>query len=216
MKIRIASADDHAIVRDGIRAMCLVHPDFDFVFEASDCEGFRKLLVANPIDVAVVDIQLPDGSGIDLCKSIKNSEGDISVLVFSGFMDEDTILRAISAGASGYVSKDASLIELRTAIEHVSRGEQFFSISVGEILYRSYLRKQMGRTSDRGSGELSEREVEVLKLFAEGMSYKEIAAKLFISPRTVETHKENIMMKLSLQTLADLIKYAIREKLISL
>lgn len=217
MKIRIATADDHAIVRDGIRAMCLAEPAFEIVFESPSVDGFLKLIEKNPFDIAIVDIQFPDGSGIDLAAKILEKNPVAEILVFSGLMDEETILKAVSAGVSGYVSKDASLAELRNAVMAVASGEQFFSMSVGQILYKSYVRKQtQGTPESKQNTVLSDRETEVLKSFAEGLSYKEIAGKLFISPRTVETHKENIMKKLELHSLADLIRYAIREEIISI
>ncbi|MGD9493279.1 MAG: DNA-binding response regulator, partial [Bacteroidales bacterium] len=162
-------------------------------------------------------INFPDGSGIDLAKTIILKFPDARLLVFSGMMDEETILKAISTGVSGYVSKDASMAELRIAISTVASFEQFFSMSVGQILYKSYVKKQQqGLSGNIPDAVLSDRETEVLKGFAEGLSYKEIAEKLFISPRTVETHKENIMKKLGLHSLADMIRYAIKEEIISL
>ncbi len=217
MKIRIAIADDHAIVRDGIRAMCLAVADFECVFEASSAEEFLKLLPKNPVDIAVIDVQMPGLSGIELAESIREQRAEVSVLIFSGYMDEKTVLDAIAKGVMGYVSKDATLHELKQALLSVAAGEQFYSLSVGEILYKSYIRKQLkGEENEKTNNLLSDREEEVLKGFAEGMSYKEIAEKLFISPRTVETHKENIMKKLGLNSLADIIKYAIREGIIEL
>lgn len=217
MKTRIAIADDHTIVRDGIRLMCLTDDALDLVFESATVEGFLKLMDKNPFEVAVIDIQFPDGSGIDLAEKILQKFPDARLLVFSGMMDEQTILKAISTGVSGYVSKDASMIELRNAIFTVASYEQFFSMSVGQILYKSYVKKQQqGFRSDASDAVLSERETEVLKGFAVGLSYKQIAEKLFISPRTVETHKENIMKKLDLHSLADMIRYAIKEEIISL
>ncbi|MDX9931569.1 MAG: response regulator transcription factor [Bacteroidales bacterium] len=217
MKTKIAIADDHTIVRDGIRLMCLTDDALELVFESATVNGFVKLMEKNPFDVAVIDIQFPDGSGIDLAKTILLKFPDARLLVFSGMMDEETILKAISTGVSGYVSKDASMAELRIAISTVASFEQFFSMSVGQILYKSYVKKQQqGLSENIPDAVLSDRETEVLKGFAEGLSYKEIAEKLFISPRTVETHKENIMKKLGLHSLADMIRYAIKEEIISL
>jgi len=217
MKTRIAIADDHTIVRDGIRLMCLTDDTLEHVFESASIEEFIKLMEKNPFDVAILDIQFPDGSGLDLAEKILLKFPDTRLLVFSGQMDEETILKAISSGVSGYVSKDASMAELRSAIAAVASFEQFFSMSVGQILYKSYVKKQQqGLRKETSDAVLSDRETEVLKGFAEGLSYKEIAGKLFISPRTVETHKENIMKKLDLHTLSDMIRYAIKEEIISL
>lgn len=217
MKTRIAIADDHTIVRDGIRLMCLSDDTLELVFDSPTIEGFLKLIDKNPFDVAVIDIQFPDGSGLELAEKIIQKIPDARLLVFSGMMDEDTILKAISKGVSGYVSKDASMPELRNAISEVASFEQFFSMSVGQILYKSYVKKQQqGNQTRCVDAVLSDRESEVLKGFADGLSYKEIAEKLFISPRTVETHKENIMKKLDLHSLADMIRYAIKEEIISL
>jgi len=217
MKTRIAIADDHTIVRDGIRLMCLSDEKLDLIFESATVDGFLKLMEKNPFDVAVIDIQFPDGSGLDLAEKILQKFPDARLLVFSGMMDEETVLKAISRGVFGYVSKDASMAELRKAIESVASYEQFFSMSIGQILYKSYVKKQQqGVSTVNVNAALSDRETEVLKGFAEGYSYKEIAGKLFISPRTVETHKENIMKKLDMHSLADMIRYAIKEKIINL
>jgi len=217
MKIRIAIADDHTIVRDGVRLMCLTDEALELVFESATVDGFLKLMEKNPFDVAVIDIQFPDGSGLDLAEKILHKCPDARLLVFSGMMDEETVLKAISRGVFGYVSKDASMAELRKAIESVASYEQFFSMSIGQILYKSYVKKQQqGVRTGSINAALSDRETEVLKGFAEGNSYKEIAEKLFISPRTVETHKGNIMKKLDMHSLADMIRYAIKEKIINL
>lgn len=217
MKIRIAIADDHTIVRDGVRLMCLTDEKLDLIFESATVDGFLKLMEKNPFDVAVIDIQFPDGSGLDLAEKILQKFPGARLLVFSGMMDEETVLKAISRGVFGYVSKDASMAELRKAIESVASYEQFFSMSIGQILYKSYVKKQQqGVSTVNVNAALSDRETEVLKGFAEGYSYKEIAGKLFISPRTVETHKENIMKKLDMHSLADMIRYAIKEKIINL
>lgn len=217
MKTRIAIADDHTIVRDGIRLMCLSDEKLDLIFESATVDGFLKLMEKNPFDVAVIDIQFPDGSGLDLAEKILQKFPDARLLVFSGMMDEESVLKAISRGVFGYVSKDASMAELRKAIESVASYEQFFSMSIGQILYKSYVKKQQqGVSTVNVNAALSDRETEVLKGFAEGYSYKEIAGKLFISPRTVETHKENIMKKLDMHSLADMIRYAIKEKIINL
>lgn len=217
MKTRIAIADDHTIVRDGIRLMCLTDEKLDLIFESATVDGFLKLMEKNPFDVAVIDIQFPDGSGLDLAEKILQKFPGARLLVFSGMMDEETVLKAISRGVFGYVSKDASMAELRKAIESVASYEQFFSMSIGQILYKSYVKKQQqGVSTISVNAALSDRETEVLKGFAEGYSYKEIAGKLFISPRTVETHKENIMKKLDMHSLADMIRYAIKEKIINL
>ena len=217
MKTRIAIADDHTIVRDGIRLMCLTDETLELVFESATVAGFLKLIDKNPFDVAVIDIQFPDGSGLDLAEKILQKFPDARLLVFSGMMDEDIVLNAITKGVYGYVSKDASMTELRNAIASVASGEQFFSMSIGQILYKSYVKKQQqGASTSSINAVLSDRETEVLKGFAEGNSYKEIAEKLFISPRTVETHKENIMKKLDMHSLADMIRYAIKEEIISL
>lgn len=214
MKIRIAIADDHAIVRDGIRLMTKTETDFEFVFEAENGTDFLKLLRLNPVDIAILDVQMPDMTGLELASLVMNENSNCRVLIFSALTDEKIILDAVNKGVAGYISKDASLIEVKNAINTVFLGEQYFSMKVGEVLYKSFLRKKDGL--EKMKTDLTAREEDVLKGFAEGLSYKEIADKLFISPRTVETHKENIMKKLGLNTMADLIKYAIKSGIIDL
>ena len=214
MKIRIAIADDHAIVRDGIRLLATTDAAFEFVFEAADAESFLKLARLHDIDIAVLDLQMPEMNGLQLAAELMKINESMRILIFSGQTDEKSILDAVEINVSGFISKDASLTELKAAFFAIHQGEQYFSMKVGEVLYKSFLQKK--NEKPELNPVLSDRELEVLKGFADGKAYKEIATGLFISPRTVETHKENIMKKLGLNSLADLIKYAIRHKIISI
>jgi DNA-binding NarL/FixJ family response regulator len=214
MRIKIAIADDHAIIRDGIRLMTNSVADFEFVFEAENGSDFLKLSRINPIDIAILDVQMSDMTGLELAALVMNENKNCKVLIFSAFTDEKIILNAVNKGVAGYISKDASLVEVKNAINTILSGEQYFSMKVGDVLYKSFLRKK--DSLEKTNTDLSAREEEVLKGFADGLTYKEIASKLTISVRTVEKHKENIMEKLGQNTLADLIKYAIKNGIIDL
>jgi DNA-binding NarL/FixJ family response regulator len=217
-EIRIALVDDHKIVRDGIKAMCLSDDSILLVAESGDAETMLKMLHGAKATILVLDINLPGMSGNDMAVVVKQEFPDIKILMLSAYMDEETIISAIKAGVQGYLTKDCAGSEFFEAIHAIASGDEFFGGKVSRIVFNSYVKKLNSSDGKEQSAAkaISEREKEVLKGFAEGLSYKEIGAKLFISPRTVETHKINILEKLELRSVADLIKYALRNGLIQL
>jgi DNA-binding NarL/FixJ family response regulator len=217
-KTRIALVDDHKIVRDGIKAMFLMDERFEVVAEAGDAETMLRMLRGVQAHIVIVDINLPGMDGNTLAVEVKSAFPEVKILMLSASGDEDTIINAIKAGVQGYLTKDCDAAEFLEAINAIAAGDEYFGGKVSRIVFNSYMKKLNSADKKEQSiaKTLSERETEVLTGFAEGLSYKEIGAKLFISPRTVETHKNNIMEKLELKSLADLIKYAIRNGLIQL
>lgn len=217
-KIRIALVDDHKIVRDGIKAMFLADDRAEVVAEASDAENMLKMMLGVNVQVLILDINLPGMDGNTMAAEVAQRFPEVRVLMLSASGDEDTIVGAIKAGVQGYLTKDCEASEFIEAVHAIADGDEYFGGKVSRIVFNSYTKKlnSTDSTEQGGARLLSEREIEVLTGFAEGLSYKEIGAKLFISPRTVETHKNNIMEKLELRTLADLIKYALRNGLIQL
>jgi DNA-binding NarL/FixJ family response regulator len=214
-QIKIMVVDDHKIVRDGIRALLLGQKKIAYIGDAEDAESLFTCLANNQPDVLILDIQLPGKSGIEITLELKEKFPCIRILILSSNCDEETILNAVRAGANGFLSKDTSKEELITAITSVAAGEGYFGEKINKIIYKSYI-EQVTLQNGKPTNCLSEREAEILTLLAEGFTNKEIADKLFISPRTIDTHKANIMTKLNLSSTVELVKYAIRQGYIKL
>ena len=163
----------------------------------------------------LLDIKLPGLSGIQLAKIIRKEYPKIKIIFLSSNTDEESLNEAVKAGGSGYLSKDVSEEEFLFALKKIKSGENYFSKGIQQSVFNNYTNNIKPDVNDRNEI-LSKREVDVIKLFAEGFSYNEIAERLFISKRTVETHKKNILLKLELKSTVDLVKYAILNGLISL
>ena len=217
-KIKIFLVDDHDLVRDGLKALLSGIPDIGIIGEASTGKSlFEKLLIVQP-DVLVLDISLPDMSGIEITKRMTQDYPKIRILILSMYTNEDFVFNAIRAGAKGYLPKNTTRDELVKAIYSVYRNEEFFGETISKILLQSYIRnaKEDDKTTTNHSENLSAREIEILKLFSEGLINKEIGEKLSISIRTVETHKNHIMKKLGCKSAVEMLKFAIRNKIIKL
>ena len=217
-KIRIFLVDDHQLVRDGIKALLMSAENLTILGEAaSGRECFEKIAIEPP-DILILDISLPDTSGIEITRRVTVEYPSTRVLILSMYTNEDFIFNSVKAGARGYLPKNTSREELLTAIQTIYQGEEFFADSISRIMLRSYVRKAKEDDSmpQRGPVPLTTREIEILKLFAEGFINKEISDKLDISIRTVETHKNHIMKKLELKSTVELIKYAIRNKIVEI
>ena len=217
-KIRVALVDDHQIVRDGIKALLENAPNIEVVGEANTANGLlEKLDIINP-NIVIVDISLPDISGIELTKQIINSHNEIKVIVLSMHTTQEFIFNAIKSGAKGYLPKNITRDELIESINQVNAGKEYFSKEISEIILKNYLKqvKNPERTPETQEQQLTSRESEILKLVAEGFSNQLIADKLFISVRTVESHKNHIMQKLELTTTVELVKYALKNRIIDL
>ncbi len=214
-QIRILLADDHNVMRRGLRLLLERQPNFKVVGEAADGrEAVEVALTARP-DVVVLDIAMPILSGIEAARQISSALPGVAVIILSMHSDEGYVLRALKAGAKGYLLKDSAEDDVIAAIEAVSAGKAFFSPEISKILVEDYVREMKKRGSEDSYELLTSREREVLQLLAEGKSNKDIAALLNLSPYTVETHRRNLQDKLNLHSVAELTLYAVRKGLIS-
>lgn len=207
---RIVLADDHTIVRQGIKRTIEERADLTVVGEASDGLELLNLLKILGMDLVILDISMPKLRGIDAVREIKKILPDVKVLILSMYKDMELLHQAISSGADGYVLKEDSDKELYSAIKKVRQGKIYISPRLSEGLKNDWAQIRRG-TSKLIFEPLTKREIEVLRLIAEGKSSKEIANLLFISIRTVQNHRANIMSKLGVKKTADLIKYAIHK-----
>lgn len=217
-KIKLILVDDHQLVRTGIANLLSGEPAFEIIGEASESKELFELLKKSQPDIAVLDIALPGLSGIEITKKLHNDFPGVRILILSMHTSEEFIFNAINSGARGYLPKNTSRKELIEAIYAIHRGEEYFAESISNVILKSYIKKAKSNSTDSENNEklLSKREIEVLKLFAEGMTNQEIADKLFISIRTVESHKNHIMARLELKTTVDLVKFAIRNNIVLL
>ena len=203
--VRIALCDDHAVVRSGLRRILDAEDDLEVVGEASTVKEAIALATETRPDVFVMDLGLPDGSGITATADVSRVSPATRVLVLTVHDDIAYLRRAFEAGAMGYLVKDAADVELVHAVRQVAGGHQYVHPTLGAALLAPDV--QPGRLSGPG-GELSEREIEVLQLIAWGLTNAEIAERLFVSIRTVETHRAHIHQKLNVHTRAELVRLA--------
>ncbi len=214
MKIRLLLVDDHAVVRMGVRMLLDGEPDFDIVGEAdSASEAINRIAQLNP-EVVLMDIHLPDLSGIEATREIKRIYPETAVIALTIHESEEYFFKMLEAGASGYVPKRAAPEELKTAIRAAARGDVYIYPSLAKLLVKDYLGQQQPTCTQNSLDGLTSREQEVLTLLADGASNNEIAEALSISPKTVARHRENIMGKLNLHSRTELVKYAIRKGII--
>lgn len=213
--IRIVIADDHTIMRSGLRAVLERYSDMQVVGEAGDGRQAVQSVEQFHPDVIVMDVAMPNLNGIEAARQISTKNPDISVVVLSMHSDESYVLRALKAGARGYLLKDSAENDLITAIRAVSQGKAFFSPAISRMLVDDYMRQLQQRGVEDSYELLTPREREILQLLAEGKSNKDIARLLDLSLYTVETHRSNIMEKLNLHGIPELILYAIRKGVIA-
>src|ERR1700746_1432155 len=214
-KIRILLADDHNLIRGGLRLVIEQQAGLIVVGEAGDGRQAVALAASLKPDVAVLDIGMPNLNGIEAARQITEEEPRTAVVILSMHKDETYILRALKSGARGYLLKDSAESDLVRAIRSVREGKSFFSPAVSKVLLEDYVRK-LQRTGGEDSYDLlTPREREVLQLVAEGKSNKETANILHLSVYTVETHRANIMEKLKLRSIPELILYAVRKGIIA-
>lgn len=212
--IRILLADDHTILRTGLKMLIAAAPDLQVVGEAANGEEAIALSQSLQPDVVLMDISMPRIDGIAATRAIKRSQPNVRVLMLTMHEDDEYLFRTIQAGGSGYVLKKAADDEVLDAIRHVAAGGAFLRPAVTTRLVQDYMeRVEQGEESD-SYGKLTEREREVVGLIAAGNTNAQIAALLVISVRTVESHRANIMDKLGLQNRAELVKYALRKGLL--
>jgi len=214
-KIRIVLADDHKLMRSGLRVLLEQQPDLTVMGEASDGREAVALVASQRPDVLVMDIGMPSLNGIEAAAQITQSNPEAAIVMLSMHSDESYVLRALKAGAKGYLLKDSAEADLIRAVRAVAEGKSFFSPAVSRVLLDDYVRK-LNRSGTEDPYELlTPREREVLQLVAEGKSSKEVAQLRNLSVYTVETHRSNIMEKLNLHGVPELILYAVRKGIIS-
>lgn len=213
MTTRLLLVDDHAVVRSGLKMLFENERDMEIVGEADTASGaLTEARIVKP-DVILMDIGLPDMSGIDATREIKKHLPEAAIVALTIHEDEEYFFKMLEAGASGYVPKRAAPEELLTAIRAAANGQVYLYPSLAKLLVRDYI--SGGRPEpEKTSPELTERENEVLTHLAEGENNEEIALALVISPKTVARHRENIMRKLNLHSRAELVRYAIRKGII--
>lgn len=213
--IRILLADDHVIMRSGLRLLLERQPDLEVVAEAADGREAVDMAAAEKPNVVVMDIAMPRLNGVEATRQIVSKNPETSVVILSMHSDESYVLRSLKAGAQAYLLKDSAESDLISAIYAVTSGKSFFSPGVRKILKEDYV-YQLARLGAEDSYELlTPREREVLQLAAEGQSNKEIAALLNLSLYTVETHRTHVLQKLNLHSVPELVLYAVRKGIIS-
>jgi DNA-binding NarL/FixJ family response regulator len=214
-KIRVLLVDDHAILREGIKALLEKQDDIEVVAEAADGrEAISRVAQFRP-DVVVLDISMPMMDGLESTRQMKRDNPDIKVLVLTMHDNEEYFFQLLRAGASGYVTKKSVSRELVSAIEAVYRGESFFCPSMAKFLLSDFLRLDKA-VENTGQEELTPREREIVKLIAEGYTNQQIADLLHRSVKTIESHRSNILRKLGIHDSIELVKYAVRKKLIEI
>ena len=219
--IRVVLAEDHNLVRAGIYSLLQNHEEIEVVAQVADGKAALRAVEEYHPDVAVLDVRMPELSGLETLECISRKHPEARTVMLSMYADEEFVLQAMRAGAKGYVLKDATPEELAQAVLAVSRGELYLSQQVTGHVTADYARRVNGHNSDSLNDtdpleQLTPRQREVLRLIAQGNSTKDIAAKLFISPKTVETHRLQVMEKLGIYDIAGLVRYAIQRKLIVL
>jgi len=207
--LRILLADDHALIRTGIRNLLEGHPDFVVIGEAADGEEVLEKAGELKPDVLIIDISMPKISGIDATKKIAEKYPATKILVLTMHENAEYIYQIFKAGANGYLLKNAGKDELVEAIRAVSKGNKFIGHHVSDLMVSEYMKKASARDQGTDESPLTNREREVLELIARGLNNQQIADQLFISPRTVDTHRTNIMQKIHVHDAANLVRYAI-------
>ncbi|HSO27282.1 MAG TPA: response regulator transcription factor [Anaerolineales bacterium] len=216
-KIKLLLADDHAVVRSGLRMLVEAQPDMEIIAESENGrETIEKVLALRP-DVVLMDIEMPGMNGIEATRNIKERAPETAVLALTMYEDDQYFFEMLKAGAAGYIPKRAAPDALVNAIRTVQRGEVFLYPSMAAYLVEDYLQRDEEPTDDDVDlADLTPREKEVLVLIAEGLTNSEISDKLTISVKTVDRHRENIMRKLNIHNRIDLVKYALKKGLIDL
>lgn len=213
--VRILLADDHNILRDGLRLLLERQPGFVVVGEAGNGRDAVNLAEELQPDVVVMDIAMPELNGIEATRRIVSGLPHTSVVILSMHHDESYVARALKAGARGYLLKDSLKSDLLNAVRAVTEGRSFFSPKISRILQEDYMRKLTDGDGEDSFDLLTDREREILQLVAEGKTNKEVANLLNLSVHTIDTHRGNILQKLNLHSVPELILYAVRKKIIA-
>jgi len=208
--VRVVIADDHTIVREGLKQLLLAAGVFEIAGEARDGHEVLKLAREMDFDVLLLDLSMPGKSGMDLIKQVKSERPRLRILVLSMHQEHQYAVRAIKAGASGYLTKDSASTQLVSAIEKVAGGGAFISAEVAEQLALG----AMPQTEGPPHTSLSDREYQVFRMLVSGRAVSEIASELNLSVKTVSTHKARLMEKMGIDNQAELVRYAMRHRLV--
>jgi DNA-binding NarL/FixJ family response regulator len=215
--IPVLLVDDHTIFRQGLRRLLDEDARFKVVAEANDGREALDLVKAHKPAVVLMDLTMPGLSGLEATRRLRKASPDTNVLILSVHADEEYVARAFESGAIGYVLKDVRASELFAAVESAADGRRYLSPAVSDMVVNEYLRLRKDRSESESPFQvLTEREREILRLLTEGKSSKGIAAELNVSPKTIETHRANIMRKLDIHNIADLVRYAISRGIVVL
>jgi len=213
--IKIFVADDHAMIRDGVRFLIQDEVDIELIGEAEDGEAALDMIGELKPDVAVIDINMPNMNGLELIARLREEQPGVRTMVFSIHDEEEYMLKSIKFGANGYMLKDAEREEFLEGIRTIAGGGKFFGKNTEKLLLKSYINKlEAPQEEVNPSTILTKREKEILSLVAQGLKSKAIGKKLFISARTVDNHRGNIMQKLEIHTTAELVSFAIKHDII--
>jgi DNA-binding NarL/FixJ family response regulator len=215
VSLTLVLADDHHVVRQGLRALLQTEPDFHLVGEAADGQEVLRLVERLHPDVLVLDLMMPGLGGLEVTRRVRQRFARTQIVILSMHANEAYVVEALRLGATAYILKEADARDLVRGIREAAAGRRYLSPPISEDMIEAYLRKTDSATFDPAQT-LTKREREVLQLAAEGHTSAEIAKRLFISPRTVETHRANLMHKLGLRNQADLIRYALRRGIVPL
>jgi two-component system response regulator NreC len=213
-KLRVLLVDDHTVVRHGLRRILASDGQIEIVGEAGDGRTAVELAQRLRPDVVVMDVALPELNGIEATRQLAKRAPNVHVLMLTMHADDVYVRQSLKAGAHGYLLKDSEDLDLIKAVKAVGAGGSFFSPAVSRVVLSGYLGDRPVGESDDPLGRLTDREREVLQLIAEGKTNKEIAGALSLSVNTVETHRKHLMEKLDLHNTAELVRFAIRERLV--
>jgi two-component system response regulator NreC len=213
--VRILLADDHNVLRAGLKVLLERQDGFQVVAEARDGRETIELAQKYTPDIILLDIAMPNLSGIEAARQITARHPEIGIIVLSMHADESYLLRALKAGAKGYLLKDSEETDLIHAIRAVCDGKAFFSPAISKLMMDDYMRQLAQQGGEDSYELLTNREREVLQMLAEGKTNKDVATALFLSPHTVESHRKAILQKLNLHSLAEMMLYAMRKGLIA-
>ena len=216
MPIRVLIADDHKIMLAGLRSLLEKQVEFEVVGEAENGRKAVKMALETKPDVVVMDVSMPDLNGMEATTQVVDGLPETRVIALSMHSDKRFVMGMLQAGASGYLLKDCASQELANAIRQVADGKKYLSPEITGVVIDDFLKGRSSGEAATVKAVLSAREREVLQLIAEGWSTKQIASHLYVSVKTIETHRRQIMKKLDLHTIADLTKYSIREGLTSI
>ena len=211
--IRVLLADNHTLVRAGLRALLRSIAGIEVVAEADDGREALHLVGTQQPDVVLMDVAMPEMNGLEATARVSKEFPSVRVIILSMHANEEYVLQALRAGAAGYVLKDSGVSELELALKSVSRGETYLSPAVSKHVVADYVRRVGGESNSLE--QLTPRQREILQLLAEGRSMKEIAQLLFISIKTVETHRAQLMERLDIHDVPGLVRYAIRIGLVT-